>query len=523
MNEKCTISNCLDALPPFRDEWILIHPKQSVKDIIHEVLDSHAEFAPLYDRIAIFFDGNSIEEISENIYDFLKKNVKYQEEKEEDQTTATPAGILTRGYGDCKHYSTFTGGVLDALNRITGKNIKWNYRFASYDPFNKNPHHVFVVAKDGADEIWIDPTPGSDNQEPIWQVDKKVSTMALRRNIAGLNVGYLQPLAIQPETEDTTNFTYVAPDEFPVTQNEQPSPVYVEQLEEQQVSEEITPELQNAIEVLMSYGIMNDKGEISDVVLNELNPTLPADQFEIISNARHVILAELQKAVTVGSFFSSLWQGVKKVSLAIPRNAYLSLVALNAFGFATKLHNAIYNEDGTYWQPGQQQLYDKWKKLGGTWTNLRNAINSGAKKKALLGEVEFNEVSSAIDPSCLDDYYQSRMNGYYFESNSVGVAPAAAAAAWYVAAAAIITAITPLILGILKQRAAQRQLPTGIDPNTGFPYGVKPGEPPPSTNTNFFDRIKQWIQDNPLPAALAAAGVAYVVIENPFKPKRRSA
>lgn len=515
----CTVNELLQCLPPYRDQWVTITGKQSVRDIIAEVLASHKEFAPLYDNIALYFDGDTTEDICQNLYDFLKANIKYREEKEEDQTTATPAGLLTRGFGDCKHYSTFSAGVLDSINRITGKNIKWNYRFASYDPLNKNPHHVFVVVRDGKDEIWIDPTPGSDHNTPLWYLDKKVSTMALRRNIAGFNVGYLEPLQFAPEADlAPSEVVYVPPDQYPIYQDELPNPAVTELVEDEQADAEVTPELQNAIEVLMNYGIMNDQGEISDTVLEQLNPTLTPDEFETVSNARHLILAEVQNSVSIGSFFGKLWKGVKKVTLAAPRNAYLSLVALNAFGFATKLHNAIYNDDGTYWQPGQQQLYDKWTKWGGTWTNLRNAINSGFKKKALLGSVDLEGLTSTIDPSCLDEYYLSR--NYSEDRGAVGVAPVAAAAAWYTIAAALITAITPLILGILKQRAAQNQLNLNVNPATGLPYGVNPGATPTPTSGSFMDRIKQWIQDNPLPAALAAAGVVYVVVENPFKKRR---
>lgn len=513
MDACVTVSELLRRLPPYRDQWVTITGKQSVRDIIAEVLASHKEFAPLYDDIALCFDGDTTEEICQNLYDFLKANIRYREEKEEDQTTATPAGLLTRGYGDCKHYSTFSAGVLDSLNRIAGKNLKWCYRFASYDLFNKSPHHVFVVVQDGKDEIWIDPTPGSDNNTPLWYLDKKVSTMALRRNIAGFNVGYLEPVQFTAEADQpAANMVYVEADQLPVTQDQLPNPAVVDILEDDQADAEVTPELQNAIEILMNYGIMNDQGEISDKVLAQIAPTLTADEFETVSNARHLILAEVQNSVSIGSFFGKLWKGVKKVTLAAPRNAYLSLVALNAFGFATKLHNAIYQTDGTYWQPGQQQLYNFWTKWGGTWTNLRNAINSGAKKKALLGSVDLDGVQSSIDPSCLDDYFMSR--NYSEDRGAVGIAPVAAAAAWYTIAAALITAITPLILGILKQRASMSQLSPGINPGTGMPYGVNPGASTPTTS-NFFDRIKQWITDNPLPAALVAAGLVYVVTESP--------
>lgn len=185
-----TVGMLLKELPAYKDEWLLIHPEQSVKDIIVEVLDAHEEFAPYYDTIALYFDSDSISEICKNLYMFLKNNIRYKEEKEESQTTALPTGLLVRGIGDCKHYSGFCGGVLDAINRLTGKKINWNYRFASYDFATKTPHHVFVVVKENdGKEIWIDPTPLADVLDPAWQIDKKIKakTMALHRNIAGID------------------------------------------------------------------------------------------------------------------------------------------------------------------------------------------------------------------------------------------------------------------------------------------------------------------------------------------------
>lgn len=487
---KFSIEDLLAALPPYRDEWITITGRQSVKDIIVEVLNSHREFAPYYDDIALFFDGDTVEDIANNLYDFLKQNIRYHEEKEENQTTATPSGILTRREGDCKHYSTFAGGILDAINRLTGKNIKWNYRFASYDPFNKNPHHVFIVVNDHGREIWIDPTPGSEINEPLWQIDKKInfSPMALRRNIAGVNIGRA--------AEDVV---YVE-DRLPLYPNEEPAPIVVEMLEEQNADDEVTPQLEAAITVLLNWGIMNENGEISDKVLNDLAPKLSPEQFEEVTNARHVLFSELEKSATVGSFFSTLWRGVKKVTLAIPRNAYLSLVAINAFGFATKLHNAVYNPDGTFFQPGQQMLYDRWNKFGGDWHNLRLAIDAGAKKKAILGAAQFNGLAGR---------------------KTIGfgplIAPAAAtAAAWYTIAATLIVALTPLIKQILLSKHQAGMLSPDIDPNTGLPRGVNPGQPLPQQG-NFLDNIMNWIKDNPIPAAVGAGAIIYLVTQDKKK------
>lgn len=176
----------LQVLPPYRDEWVLISPDQSVKDIINEVLEAHKEFGHLYDNIALFFNDGTIEEVAESLYNFCRDNLKYKEESEEFQSTSVPQGLLSRGYCDCKGYAGFIAGVLSALERANGTKINWAYRFASYDPLESTPHHVFVVLKTRSGELWIDPTPGSDSRTPFYWTDKKVSTMPLHRNIAGV-------------------------------------------------------------------------------------------------------------------------------------------------------------------------------------------------------------------------------------------------------------------------------------------------------------------------------------------------
>jgi len=189
-----TASALLQKLPPFRDEWILIKENQEVKDIKKRVDIAHKKYAEYYDLIALYFDADSIKKICDNIYNFIQKNVEYREETKELQTTSLPTGILYRGFGDCKHYALITGGILNAIERLTGKQIDWVYRFASYG-INPTPHHVFVVVFDKGGEIWIDPVPGSDTITPLWIQDKKinVSKMALYENIGSV----VQPQELQ--------------------------------------------------------------------------------------------------------------------------------------------------------------------------------------------------------------------------------------------------------------------------------------------------------------------------------------
>lgn len=212
-----TREQLLRRLPPDQDSWILVHPQQAVKDIINEILDAHSEFAPYYDKIALCFDDDTIEDVCKKLYSFCKNEITYREESEDDQTTALPTGILTRGYGDCKHYASFIGGVLDGLNRLTERKINWNYRFVSYELLNDSPHHVFIVVTDGGNEYWIDPTPGADEATPVWQIDKKIkkTDMALHRQIAGAPFNGYNGNTIGWSVDTSTGFTKSGPTMVP--------------------------------------------------------------------------------------------------------------------------------------------------------------------------------------------------------------------------------------------------------------------------------------------------------------------
>jgi hypothetical protein len=153
-----------------------------------------------------------VEKICKSLYSFCKKNIGYKEEDTAFQTTAIPTGILTRGEGDCKHFSSFCGGILDAINRLTGKKIKWWYRFASYNALDSTPHHVFVVVLHNKEELWIDATPYSEITEPFWQQDEKISSMALYRNIASVkpptNAVGLTSIVVSPKTDGPGNLLF---------------------------------------------------------------------------------------------------------------------------------------------------------------------------------------------------------------------------------------------------------------------------------------------------------------------------
>jgi hypothetical protein len=179
----------LAVLPPYQDKWVTVAGQQDVHDIIQDMLRCHSEFAGYYDKIAPFFDCGNVRDTCELLFNFCKDEIQYKEETEDLQTTALPAGILTRGHGDCKHYASFIGGVLGALQR-RGEKIDWYYCFASYDPLESTPYHVFVVVMlDGA-PFYVDPTPGANLKTPVW-VDNRYPVVKEKdlKKLSGMAVG----------------------------------------------------------------------------------------------------------------------------------------------------------------------------------------------------------------------------------------------------------------------------------------------------------------------------------------------
>ena len=122
----------------------------------------------------------------------------------------------------------------------------------------------------------------------------------------------------------------------------------------------------------------------------------------------------------------------KKIFLAPARAAFLSLVALNARGLATKLQQSI--------QKGSDKTKAFWTKVGGDFGKLQNTINKGAKKKPLFG-IKKKGISGATAVEYLEE--------------GIGIEPAT-----LTAAAAALTAAAPILLAVSKLFKSQ-QIPEG--------------------------------------------------------------
>lgn len=178
-------------LPQSQGKRKVINPDQDSFDIVREICRAHKIYAADYDLIYQYFDKPELEDTLTELFEFCKAYIPYEIETKKLQTTRSPAMILngevSRG-GDCKHYAQFIAGVLDAIERNTGKQTGWEYKFAFYKD-DEQPRHVFVTAGDPGNELWIDPVLPALNYRfpyPKKWIRKKVNTMALVR-ISGVN------------------------------------------------------------------------------------------------------------------------------------------------------------------------------------------------------------------------------------------------------------------------------------------------------------------------------------------------
>lgn len=172
----------LGKLTPYTNTKKVLVANQDATDIIDGILDTHEKYKSEYDKIYQYFVGSDIEETANNIWEFLKNNVPYDIEPEETQYLKSPASILSTKGSDCKSYSLMSMGLADSIRRNTGEDFTIAYRFASYDPLDSTPQHVFGVINPGTNnEIWIDPVLDQFNQkkQPYYYKDKKIKNMAL--------------------------------------------------------------------------------------------------------------------------------------------------------------------------------------------------------------------------------------------------------------------------------------------------------------------------------------------------------
>jgi hypothetical protein len=117
--------------------------------------------------IASRYKGKTEAETCKKIFDYLKNNINYRADGP-DQAVRLPSGLMRTLQGDCKSYSVFTSSILSNLG------IPHSLVYASYDPKDSTPSHIYVVTDKGC---IIDAVYGKFNAEkkPAFKKLKKMN------------------------------------------------------------------------------------------------------------------------------------------------------------------------------------------------------------------------------------------------------------------------------------------------------------------------------------------------------------
>ena len=99
--------------------------------------------------IARQFKGDTPRQTAFNIFNYLKTRIKYKAD-DAHQKIKLPSALLRTRVGDCKSYALFTAAVLQNLK------IPYRFTYASYNPMNKEPEHVYITTDSGyiIDAVW---------------------------------------------------------------------------------------------------------------------------------------------------------------------------------------------------------------------------------------------------------------------------------------------------------------------------------------------------------------------------------
>lgn len=405
-------SELLQQLKPYSGRKVLVTTKQSTNDIIKELLKAHSENASEYDKICDQFWTGNEKRTLRKIFDYCKKNIRYEVEPDELQTVKSPSAIIAQGKGDCKHYASFCNGLISAINRKYGTNMNNVFRFAGYNIGATEPQHVYCAVRlsDNKTTIILDPVLETYNNEKPATFIKDKEAMLYR--ISGMGATYADAVNAAIKKRHAEQMLL-----FPKVLNSLPTNELKNYFKEgvslfPQFNKGIIPRNKSlegwATDVLQMKNMPEKAKKLRDYWLSSgrLQKNTTIDQ-------------DIKKGIDKAA--SDIRELALKVTLAPTRNAFLLLVKANVFGLAVKLARA--------WNAGERS------KIEGMWINNFGGAGSSLQKAIKDGVKSYN-------------YYNKRSEKT-ISGASIGVEPVTTTAAAGVTAGQIVAAL-PVLVPILE-------------------------------------------------------------------------
>lgn len=340
-------------------------------DIIEVIHKNYPLAVDQVKKIAPTFKGRNRLQTAQNIWNFLKTNIKYVKDVPGSQMIKLPNRFLADGTGDCKSYSLFTGAILGALG------IPFNFRYTAYIPGATIPTHVYVTTTDeNGREIIIDAVYKAFNsQKPFtYKKDYKMDVYSLsgiEDEIFGLGdddyigavISELSPAEIQQAYRGIQAIQYGGGVYGPESSAD------IAGLKK--AVQKVTKAVKAPVKAIQ-------KAQPVKSVVKAVQKAQPVKKAVKAVKAAQPVKKTVQAIKKVG-------QAAPKVALAPARGSYLILVRTNFRGFANRI---IANKNNT-------ALKNRWENLGGNFNELLKVAQEGSKKKSIFGPDDIGAVGVA--------------------------------------------------------------------------------------------------------------------------------
>lgn len=324
------------ALMPAADGKTTLNSKDVINsDIIKQLHINSARAREITAKAAPLFKGASIEQTCKNIWDFLKREIKYSKDGI-NQNIKLPNRFILDGSGDCKSYSLFTQSILSNLG------IKNAYRYTSYSSVDPTPQHVYNIALNN-------PISGNTKTDKVIVIDGVWNKFNYQKKFT-FKKDFMPINTLSGTGDEIGKISLKGA---------------VKQVKK------AASKVQDAVKdtkVVKKAAELQDKAKDTKVVKAAAEVQSAAKE-QVQSAGKKV----LQVVDAAGELAKKLPNAAKMVVGAPARTAFRGLVALNFHNYANKLNS------------NKTAAFETWKKLGGNTGDLQASINAGIQRKAILG------------------------------------------------------------------------------------------------------------------------------------------
>jgi len=152
-----------NIIAPPRNTSALRYRDGMTRDIISVILEQDA----LSQRDIVAAErlrGRDDMDTLRNVFNFVKKNVRYRADRPGKEVVKNPAALFASGVGDCKSFSI---AIVSLCRALGFRNL--SYRFAAYAPGDVT--HVYPVCYLGGEPVILDAVYGKfDREAPFHHV-----------------------------------------------------------------------------------------------------------------------------------------------------------------------------------------------------------------------------------------------------------------------------------------------------------------------------------------------------------------